>query len=148
MSEDKIYPTKENSIFILCEDVRQETNNKSSFLGVYLNNEIILLKRTETEREGESDEKQSVITSLSFFLCFRDGKGKFNAKFTLKSPTGDVITEEKPDKISEKSENGTMNFVFVFKPFIVKELGQYSIIVHLDDHEYKNIILIREQENE
>ena len=59
-------------------------------------------------------------------------------KFILKDPDGEKILEQKPDETIEQNDGGTMNFVFVFKPFEVKKLGQYSICLYLDDREYEN----------
>jgi len=73
----KIYPSREQCLFIFCDDIRQEVGNKPSIMGWYSNNDILF--------HGER-----MITPLAIAFAVYDGEGEFNVRFEIENPKGEV----------------------------------------------------------
>lgn len=73
----KTLPDNSSSIFLLCEDVRQEVGNKLSFMGVFPNNDIVIPKGAP-----------QIIPSLACVLVARGGSGSLATQLTVVDPDG------------------------------------------------------------
>src|ERR1700746_950006 len=77
---NKSSPKSEGSSFLLCEDVREEVNNKLSIIGVFSNDEIVL-------------QKDILIPSLMAILFARGGEGPGETRVSLTDPNGQAVIE-------------------------------------------------------
>src|SRR5206468_8610616 len=90
---NKSLPKSDGSSFLLCEDVREEVNNKLSIIGVFPNDDIVL-------------RKDIVIPSLMVVLFARGGQGPCETKVSLTDPKGQTIVESpKQTVVLEKNKN-------------------------------------------
>lgn len=122
----KKYPTDEKTSFILCEDIRQETGNKVSFLGVYGGRNIIF--------RGEGEKVQ--LPSLAFVFSFLDGEGEFNITFSIINSKKDEIFSQ-PAGILKKKLGKIMNVYLKVSPFAGKVFGKFSARLKLDEKTYE-----------
>ncbi len=65
---------------ILCEDIRLEVNNKLSLMGVF--KDLIYLKKMPLS-----------LPTLTFYQTFTNVYGKYELKFELLSPKGELLAE-------------------------------------------------------
>ena len=70
---NKSLPKSDGSSFLLCEDVREEVNNKLSIIGVFPNDDIVL-------------QKDILIPSLMAVLLARGGEGPCETTVSLTDP--------------------------------------------------------------
>ncbi len=67
---NKSVPKSDGSSFLLCEDVREEVNDKLSIIGVFPNDDIVL-------------QKDTVVPSIMAVLFARGGEGACETKVSL-----------------------------------------------------------------
>jgi hypothetical protein len=79
----KILPESNSSLFLLCEDMRQEIGNKLSFMGVFTNNDIVIPAGT----------LQIVLPSLVCVLLARWGNGPITTRMIAAHQDGSVLFE-------------------------------------------------------
>jgi hypothetical protein len=114
----KALPESEGSSFLLCEDVREEVNNKLSIIGVFPNDDIVL-------------RKDIVIPSLMAVLFARGGQGPCETKVSLTDPKGQTIVESpKQTVVLEKNKNH-LAAIRVLAPELL--VGQYTIKFFFDE---------------
>ena len=114
----KSLPKSDGSSFLLCEDVREEVNNKLSIIGVFRNDDIVL-------------QKEIVIPSLMAVLFARGGEGPCETRVSLTDPKGQTVIES--PKQTVVLEKGTVYpaAVRVLAPELT--VGQYTIQFFFDD---------------
>jgi hypothetical protein len=114
----KSLPKSDGSSFFLCEDVREEVNNKLSIIGVFRNDDIVL-------------QKDIVIPSLMAVLFARGGEGPCETRVSLTDPKGQTVIES--PKQTVVLEKGTVYpaAVRVLAPELT--VGQYTIQFFFDD---------------
>ena len=115
---NKSLPKSDGSSFFLCEDVREEVNNKLSIIGVFRNDDIVL-------------QKDIVIPSLMVVLLARGGEGPCETRISLTDPKGQTVIES--PKQTVVLEKGTVYpaAVRVLAPELT--VGQYTIQFFFDD---------------
>ncbi len=79
-SMNKSVPKSDGSSFLLCEDVREEVNDKLSIIGVFPNDDIVL-------------QKDIVVPSVIAVLFAREGEGACETKVSLTDPKGQTVIE-------------------------------------------------------
>jgi hypothetical protein len=115
---NKSLPKSDGSSFLLCEDVREEVNNKLTIIGVFPNDEILL-------------QKGILIPSLMAILFARGGEGSFETRVSLTDPKGQAVIESpKQTTVLEKSKVH-LAAIRVLAPELV--VGQYTIKFFFDD---------------
>ena len=115
---NKSLPKSDGSSFLLCEDVREEVNNKLSIIGVFSNDDIVL-------------QKEIVIPSLMAVLFARGGEGPCETRISLTDPKGQTVIESPKQTVI--LEKGTIHpaAVRVLAPELT--VGQYTIKFFFDD---------------
>ena len=115
---NKSLPKSDGSSFLLCEDVREEVNNKLSIIGVFRNDDIVL-------------QKEIVIPSLMAVLFARGGEGPCETRISLTDPKGQTVIESPKQTVI--LEKGTIHpaAVRVLAPELT--VGQYTIKFFFDD---------------
>lgn len=131
---DHELPTDARTLFLVCEDVRQEINNKVSLMGVFIGGDIIITREEATGKPA---------LPICFVFVFRDGAGQFDAKFTVTSPSGKEIATVEMGKVEKKE--GAMTLCPKILPFFVEEYGDFEARMLLDGTVYSRQIQIREQ---
>lgn len=123
----KIYPT-DKPMFLVCEDVRPETGNKATFIGVYMGDILV------TPYEKVEEKAAINLSSLTCIMSFKDGEGEFDGEMSLIQPDGVTSFTQKFDKII-KASNEPVNLALKMSPIGVVS-GKYAVKVKLDDVEY------------
>jgi hypothetical protein len=115
---NKSVPKSDGSSFLLCEDVREEVNNKLSIIGVFPNDDIIL-------------RKDIVIPSVMAVLFARGGEGPCETRILLSDPKGQTVIESPKKTVVLEKDNSYLAAVRVLAPELT--VGQYSIKFFFDD---------------
>jgi hypothetical protein len=114
----KSLPESDGSSFLLCEDVREEVNNKLSIIGVFRNDDIVL-------------QKDIVVPSLMAVLFARGGEGPCETRVSLTDPKGQTVIESPKQKVVLEKDTVHLAAVRVLAPQLM--VGQYTIKFFFDD---------------
>ena len=115
---NKSLPKSDGSSFLLCEDVREEVNNKLSIIGVFPNDEVVL-------------QKDVLVPSLMVVLLARGGEGPCETMVSLTDPKGQTVIESPKQTAALEKNKVHLAAVRVFAPELV--VGQYTIKFFFDD---------------
>jgi hypothetical protein len=115
---NKSLPKSDGSSFLLCEDVREEVNNKLSIIGVFRNDDIVL-------------QKDIVIPSLMAVLFARGGEGPCETRISLTDPKGQTVIESPKQTVVLEKNAVYPAAVRVLVPELT--VGQYIIKFFFDD---------------
>jgi hypothetical protein len=114
----KSLPKSDGSSFLLCEDVREEVNNKLSIMGVFPNDEVVL-------------QKDVLIPSLMVILLARGGEGSSETRVSLTDPKGQTVIESPKQTAVLEKNKVHLAAVRVFAPELT--VGQYTVKFFFDD---------------
>ena len=114
----KSLPNSDGCSFLLCEDVREEVNNKLSIIGVFSNDEIVL-------------QKNILIPSLMAVLFARGGEGSCETRVALTDPHGQTVIETPKQTTVLEKNKVHLAAVRVLAPHLM--VGQYKIKFFFDD---------------
>jgi hypothetical protein len=114
----KSVPASDGSSFILCEDVREEVNNKLSIIGVFPNNDIVL-------------QKDIVVPSVMAVLFARGGEGPCETRVSLTDPKGQTVIESPKKSVVLEKNTAYLAAIRVLAPELT--VGQYTIKFFFDD---------------
>ncbi len=114
----KSSPKSDGSSFLLCEDVREEVNNKLSIIGVFPNDDIVL-------------QKDVVIPSVMAVLFARGGEGPCETRISLTDPKGQTVIESPKKTVILDKNNAYLAAIRVLAPELM--VGQYIINFFFDD---------------
>ena len=115
---NKSLPKSDGSSFLLCEDVREEVNNKLSIIGVFPNDEIVL-------------QKDILIPSLMAVLFARGGEGSCETTVSLIDPKGQTVIESPKQTVALEKNKAHLAAIRVLAPHLM--VGQYTIKFFFDD---------------
>jgi hypothetical protein len=115
---NKSVPKSDGSSFLLCEDVREEVNNKLSIIGVFPNNDIVL-------------QKDIVVPSVMAVLFARGGQGSCETRVSLTDPKGQTVIESPKKTVVLEKDTAYLAAIRVLAPELV--VGQYTIKFFFDD---------------
>ena len=115
---NKSSPKSDGSSFLLCEDVREEVNNKLSIIGVFPNDEIVL-------------QKDVLIPSLMPILFARGGEGPCKTRISLADPKGQTVIESPKKMIVLVKNQVYLAAIRVLAPELM--VGQYTIKFFFDE---------------
>jgi len=115
---NKSLPKSDGSSFLLCEDVREEVNNKLSIIGVFQNDDIVL-------------QEDIVIPALMAVLFARGGKGPCETRVSLTDPKGQTLIESPKQTVVLEKDKVHLAAVRVLAPQLM--VGQYTIEFFFDD---------------
>jgi hypothetical protein len=115
---NKSVPKSDGSSFLLCEDVREEVNNKLSIIGVFPNNDIVL-------------QKDIVVPSVMAVLFARGGEGPCETRVSLTDPKGQTVIESPKKTVVLENDTAYLAAIRVLAPELV--VGQYTIKFFFDD---------------
>jgi len=137
----KIYPTRENAIFIFCEDVRKESDGKVTILGAMLGNDV------SASLPPPGQVQAVAMARAAFVFSFTDGEGSFRPEIRFCDPQGNTVFVIDPQNglPLEKNRSGAMNIIVQLNGLPVKE-GKHEVRVKLDDKVYKWFLNVRRTE--
>jgi hypothetical protein len=115
---NKSLPKSDGSSFLLCEDVREEVNNKLSIIGVFPNDDIVL-------------QKDILIPSLMAVLFARGGEGPCETTVSLIDPKGQTVIESPKQTVALEKNKAHLAAIRVLAPHLM--VGQYTIKFFFDD---------------
>ena len=111
-------PKSDGSSFLLCEDVREEVNNKLSIIGVFQNDDVVL-------------QKKIVIPSLMAVLFARGGEGSCETRVSLTDPKGQTVIESPKQTVVIEKNKVYLAAIRVLAPQLM--VGRYTIKFFFDD---------------
>ena len=114
----KSLPNSDGSSFLVCEDVREEVNNKLTIIGVFQNDEIVL-------------QKNILIPSLMVILFARGGEGSCETTVALTDPHGQVVIESPKQTVVLEKNNVHLAAIRVLAPHLM--VGQYTVKFFFDN---------------
>ena len=117
---EKTYPT--DGIFVLCEDIREETKGTKTLVGVYPGRRI-----------GVPQGTKEIPLYLALVWMFSDGEGSYSQVMELTGPNGRL---ESPAVRCESARGMTVGLNLRPSPPMVP--GKYTVTCRLDDHEYSS----------
>lgn len=132
-------PAAKHVRFVLCEDARQEVSGKSTLIGVYPG-EIVVVHQPTTP---EGTNAVAALRSICLVLFVSHGTGRFDAGIRIVAPDGTVAFEQQVGVVSLE-EHGTATIVGQIQPFLVKAFGAHAFTLSLDEREYPFEFVIRE----
>ena len=112
------FPKSDGSSFLLCEDVREEVNNKLSIIGVFPNDDVVL-------------QKNIVIPSLMAVLFARGGEGSCETRVSLTDPKGQTVIESPKQTVVIEKNKVYLAAIRVLAPQLM--VGRYTIKFFFDD---------------
>src|SRR5437588_5302234 len=115
---NKSLPKSDGSSFLLCEDVREEVNNKLSIVGVFPNDDIVL-------------QKDILIPSLMVVLFARGGEGPCETRISLTDPKGQTVIESPKQTAVIEKHKVHLAAIRLLAPQLM--LGPYTIKFFFDD---------------
>lgn len=115
-------PSDEKTLFILCEDIRQELGKKISLLGVFTGGNIIV----------QTTEESTTLPSVGFYFVFTDGEGDFDGGFQVIGPNGESVTSKTGMKF-QKKPGESMVLMMKITPFKIENWGTYKISINLEN---------------
>ncbi|MBI4190668.1 MAG: hypothetical protein HY525_09040 [Betaproteobacteria bacterium] len=131
----KQYPSDDKMLFLISDDVREETGGKVTVLGLSVATELIVPKQ---------DHQNAAIASMAFLFGITDGEGVFKSEFSIIDPDNQAVLKGNALASEvEKLPGRNANLVFKLIPFKYK-LGPYRVILKLDDRAYERKFKIRE----
>lgn len=103
----------------ICDDIRQEANNKISLMGLFLTNEIHL-------------SIPGILVKLCFHLYLKDVKQDDTFKMVLTDPDGEDVIGFVPDKIDFPPEvkEGNCAIALIATGIRITKSGQYNFKVY------------------
>lgn len=132
-------PTARQVRFVLCEDARQEVSGKSTLIGVYPGEIVVVYDPTPPEGSNSLAALKSIC--LVFFVA--GGVGRFDAGIRIAAADGTVAFEQ-PVGVVSVEEHGTATIVGQIQPFLVKAFGVHAVTLSLDGREYPFEFTVRE----
>lgn len=117
-SMNKSVPKSDGSSFLLCEDVREEVNNKLSIIGVFPNNDIVL-------------QKEIVVPSVMAVLFARGGEGSCETRVSLTDPKGQTVIESPKKTVVLEKDTAYLAAIRVLAPEL--SVGRYTIKFFFDN---------------
>lgn len=121
-------PKSDGSSFLLCEDVREEVNNKLSIIGVFPNNDIVL-------------QKDVVVPSVMAVLFARGGEGSCETRVSLTDPKGQTVIESPKKTVVLEKDTAYLAAIRVLAPELV--VGQYTIKFFFDDTAIERVFEVK-----
>jgi hypothetical protein len=115
---NKSLPKSDDSSFLLCEDVREEVNNRLSIVGVFPNDDIVL-------------QKDILIPSLMVVLFARGGEGPCETRVSLTDPKGQTVIESPKRTIVLEKNKAYLAAIRTLAPQLM--VGQYTVKFFFDD---------------
>jgi hypothetical protein len=115
---NKSLPKSDGSSFFLCEDVREEVNNKLSIIGVFQNDNIVL-------------EKEIVVPAVMAILFARGGEGPCETRVSLTDPKDQTVIESPKRTVVLEKDTMYLAAVRVLAPELL--VGQYTVKFFFDD---------------
>jgi hypothetical protein len=117
-AKNKSLPKSDGSSFLVCEDVREEVNNKLTIIGVFPNDDIVL-------------QRDIVIPSLMAVLFARGGEGACETRILLTDPKGQAVIESPKQTVILEKNKVHLAAIRVLAPQLV--VGQYTIKFFFDE---------------
>jgi hypothetical protein len=124
----RVFPTREQTTFIVADDVRVEQSNKILVIGFYAGNRIVVFNTPTAEHP--------VRLRLVFLLAFRDGFGDFQANLAITAPGGTVLFKHDFVEAIAKDPESSMTMA-AGGLLEIKQLGEYAVTVSLSERDYQ-----------
>jgi hypothetical protein len=128
----KQVPPPKHDLFIVADNVREETGGKLTIIGAFSFGEVQLAKGTPLP---------AAIT-LSLYMAFKDGEGTFDASLALMDPAGQQLGVFNFGKIT-KNPGAPLNLIVNLPVFLVTQLGRFLVEAKLDGKTYQDSFILK-----
>jgi hypothetical protein len=132
-------PSARHVRFVLCEDARQEVSGKSTLIGVYPGDIIVVTN----PNKPEGTNAVAALRSICVVFFAASGGGRFEAGLKITAPDGSIGFEQPIGTVSLE-QGGTATIVGQIQPFLVKTFGVHTVTLSLNGREYPFEFTIRE----
>jgi hypothetical protein len=130
---------------IICDDIRQEANNKLSYIGVYAGHELsvftdkwpVTLPKLAFSISFGADKE--TLLSLKEICIFLPGDSEENPTVRIPPPPKEIFTVQKPEGIFD-TDGDLMRGVtsaIVISPITINEEGRIRVIAFLGNDSFK-----------
>jgi hypothetical protein len=126
-------PTDENTLFIPCENVRQELGGRLTLIGAAPGGELFL----------PADAPVVQLVSVAFLFVFRDGEGTFPSSFSLTAPSGKNLVDGFKLSDTIKRPDECFNLIVHIAPFQTTESGEFRAAARLGSKDYVRTFRLR-----
>ncbi len=130
----RLPPSDASTLFIPCENVRQELGGRLTLIGAAPGGELILPAAASVTN----------LVSLAFLFVFRDGEGTFSTSFSLFAPSGQALVDKFKLSDTIKKPNEPFNLIVHIAPFQTTESGQFRAVAKLDNRDYARTFFLRQ----
>ena len=135
----KRLPAAKQVRLLLCEDARPEVSGKSTLVGVYPGEVIVV--HNPVSPEGTN--AVAALKSICLVIFVAGGVGRFDVGIRIATPD-DTVAFEQPIGVVTLEEHGTATIVGQIQPFLVKAFGVHTATLSLDGRKYPFEFTIRE----
>jgi hypothetical protein len=125
--------------FILCDDARQEIAGKTTLVGVFPG-EIIVV---HGPRPPEDSKAVAAISSVCLVFFIAGGAGEFTTTLRISAPDDTSILDQTVGNVLLK-DGDTATVVGQIRPFLVRAFGVHKATLSMDGREYRFEFTIRE----
>jgi hypothetical protein len=119
-----------HDIFLVAENVRQETGGKTTIIGLYSFGEVVLPKGTAFP----------TTLPMAWLFAFKDGEGIFDASVEFSDSTGTKVNL--PLGKATKVAQAGLNLIINFSAFQITAPGRLSIEIKLNGKVYQDSMLV------
>ena len=137
--QEKRKPT--GARFFLAEDIRMEAGGKPLLLGLYVD-DTILVDMPDSDPELSYDQP-IVLNEMAVLASFPGTSGKFTGKLSITDSSGKILLQTGEGEFQTEN-NGILNIVSRFRPFIFERFGKFKFVVELDENHFEfNFTILR-----
>lgn len=127
-----MYPTIEDTTFIVCNDVKSSGHGTHDIIGLCPGGVIVI--PNEYRPDG-------ALRRVTFFIDFKGlAPATYSMDVAVKSPGGTIIFDSKSEMNVPQATGITPNpfsAIFSVEPFPIESGGTHSVSLTIDGHEYK-----------
>ena len=105
-------------ITILCDDIRQEMDGRTSLMGIYENHIVV-------------PQVPCIIPKICFYNRFRNMDGQYKFSLSTVSPSGERHDAIRDSDVQIPEGRNETTFNVTVSPMEVKAEGQYEVIIGL-----------------
>lgn len=135
-------PARLDCKFFLADDIRLEQNGKSTLIGFYPDDVLVL--QLPKSAPDPTPQERTGISSLTVMASFPNAKGSKEAQVALTGPSNVEILRS--DKKTLVADAKSLNLIFRFSPMQIVGFGMYEFSITLDKVQYNYKFEVRRGE--
>jgi hypothetical protein len=130
---------------IFCDDIRQETNGKMIFIGVYPGNDMTVLSDSwpvtisKLSLAISYHENRDTFLSVSEIRIYLPGEPEDTPSFRIQPPPKEALQAITPPRAFDDDADLMKGFVTytIFSPLVIQQEGGIRVIAYIGDDTFK-----------